>query len=291
MSNVLLVGNGILRAYNGDSCDSYIDKLMEENNLLYDKDKLNKLSFPQRIVVASGDRVNVYSRDTLIGLSDIQITEEQAEFYRKVLDINVDAILSTNYSFELEQSIYDPWGKNIHWKNRHYIKKKVTPKEKQFGLYEFIDLNGKKLFHIHGNAHVPTSIIIGHYYYGKLLGQIQNYITSFMKRYNKAISVGKVYQPLNWVEFFLISNVYVIGMGMDLAEVDLWWLICCKKRHFPNTKIYFYEPEKDTPAEKKMLLETYGVEIKSLGITCDSGEYDYKGYYKNVLADIENYLG
>ena len=57
-----------------------------------------------------------------------------------------------------------------------------------------------------------------------------------------------------------------------MCEIDLLWLICCKKINFKDTKIYYYTLRKDLPEEdeRKILMETYGAEICYL----DSESYD-----------------
>ena len=289
VSNILLVGNGILRAYDEESCDDYINKLCEKNKISYSKDELKKLSFNQRVVVASRDNVDSYAKGELSNLSSITFTEEQLSFYRRIIELKIDAILTTNYSFELENSIYKDWNKNLHWKFRKYFKnkEKLTENEKKFGLYECVDLpindSHKNIFHIHGNADAPNSIIIGHYYYGKLISQIQDYLPLFFRRCKMAEKKGYDYQPQNWVDYFMVSNIYIMGFGLDLAEMDLWWLICCKKRYYSNTKIILYEAKDKIDIQRKMMLETYGIEI------CDKIKVindNYKDFYDRVLRDI-----
>ena len=55
--------------------------------------------------------------------------------------------------------------------------------------------------------------------------------------------------------------------------MDLWWLINCKKRHFPDRKTILYKP--DIKPEEKLLAEAYGVEVVQ-----DSFNGDYQTYYQ-----------
>lgn len=81
----------------------------------------------------------------------------------------------------------------------------------------------------------------------------------------------------------MVSNIYIIGFGLDLAEMDLWWLICCKKRYCSNTKIIFYEAKDKIDIQKRMMLETYGVEIRDKIKVINE---NYKSFYDKVLSDI-----
>lgn len=50
-------------------------------------------------------------------------------------------------------------------------------------------------------------------------------------------------------------------ISFNLVEVNLWWLLSFKKRHFQFAKIYFYCMEEELEPEIKIMLQTYNVEI------------------------------
>ena len=89
----------------------------------------------------------------------------------------------------------------------------------------------------------------------------------------------------SWVDSFLAKNVHILGFGLDLSEADIWWLICCKKRNFPDTKICYYVPEdEEHPLSKgkEALLKAYDMEI------IDDIPFDgeYKHFYSNAIDEI-----
>jgi hypothetical protein len=79
--------------------------------------------------------------------------------------------------------------------------------------------------------------------------------------------------------FFMLGNVYIVGLGMSLSEMDLWRLINCKKRNFPDKKVTLYKP--DIQTEEKLLAEAYGVIV----IT-DGNDGDYCAYYSDVCEKL-----
>ena len=95
---------------------------------------------------------------------------------------------------------------------------------------------------------------------------------------------GEEFHSYSWVDQFLTGNVFILGLGMYLCESDLWYLLCCKKRNFPETKTYFYDKEcKDQTIN--VMLKTYGVNIideKTLGAS-----EEYEAFYDAALNDIE----
>ena len=82
-----------------------------------------------------------------------------------------------------------------------------------------------------------------------------------------------------------MGDVYILGFGLDLSEMDIWWLINCKKRNNPEGKVYYIEPNMDLEKNvgKKVLLQTYGVEI----ITELVNDGEYRDYYNRMIDFIK----
>ena len=100
-----------------------------------------------------------------------------------------------------------------------------------------------------------------------------------MRRYSSAKNASKDFECRSWVDYFLIGNVTIVGLGMDFSEFDLWWLVNAKKRRFPDTHINFYKP--DITYEQKLLAQTYGVTVIS-----EFYNNDFKGYYCTLIKKL-----
>jgi hypothetical protein len=123
----------------------------------------------------------------------------------------------------------------------------------------------KKVWHIHGDAATPDSVIMGHYYYGKLLREIQLRIKIFMPFCKGCMNNGVDSESKSWVDLFLTKDVYIVGFGFDFSEMDLWWLAACKKKEFANTKIHYYAPKGETNMKKMpATLPAYKIERSEL---------------------------
>ena len=97
------------------------------------------------------------------------------------------------------------------------------------------------------------------------------------------------YQPKSWIDYFLIGDIHIVGLGLDISEMDLWWLINCKKREqLSSGKIFFYEPcmNEDKSFAKKVLANTYHVEI----VDQIAFEGNYKKFYEQVAKYIKEKL-
>ena len=287
--NIVLLGNGICRCLGMNSCDDIIEQIRKENNPEVNPNIMNKLQFPQKIVVATNDRVDENMQRLTKDMLESTYSEKDIGFLKQLIMNSPDVILTANYSTELEKAAYGKFTRYTYNQNTTIVADLRNSAE-ELGLNRYIPLmagqNEKQLWHIHGNAMKPKSIVMGHYYYGKLLREIQEYIPKLMRRYHSAKHSNEhIMQIKSWVDYFMLCDVHIIGFSMDLAEVDLWWLLCCKKRHFPDSKVYFYEPDGKYifQSEKELLMKAYGVKI----ITEEEFTGDYREFYLKSISMIE----
>ena len=276
---VLLLGNGLNRGFEKASWKELICQVQDKYQCKYTYKQIEHLPFSMQIVAASDDHVDKAMRF----LSEKMITDEICDDQRKLLNqylaLPFDTFLTTNYSFEIEQALGCPAKPGKYRNAVHYIKK-CTPREKQFGLYKRFVVNEKAIWHIHGDFLAPNSIIMGQYYYGKALREYQNYLMWFMRRY---YADPNNFVPYSWLDYFMTCDVHIVGLGMDSAEMDLWWLLNCKKRNMPDTNVYYYEPSFEDDSKRSIMLTSYGVTIKKI----QAEEKDYMGFYSAVPQIIK----
>lgn len=300
----LFVGNGINRLF-GDSLS--LDKLnldgysirKEENNIVieygniiksYKYNEYNSINFPMRMMARSLGESKVIQkaikekiRNDFPGKFD----EEQKKFIEKLLGLDVSSILTTNYSFEFERSSIEKC--SIGKIPRYYKKGNVLNEEYDKDIHQYIELRGnnKKLWHIHGIATRYKSIVLDHYAYGKLLNKIQKHTKNIIKKFT-----SPNYKMVSWVDYFLVGDVHILGFKFDLAEVDLWWLLSFKSRHFQFAKTYFYCMEEELEPEIKIMLQTYNVEIIDPRKSKNDAEglidqqKKYEEFYKSAIEEI-----
>lgn len=92
---------------------------------------------------------------------------------------------------------------------------------------------------------------------------------------------GEPFYPRSWVDYLLFGDVTILGLGMSMCEMDLWWLMNCKKRN-GRGKITYIEP--NVSNDKKLLAKAYGVEV----ITPEVGEGGYPEYYARILESLKD---
>ena len=281
----LLIGNGINRRFYDESWEQIIKKelINSKQNCTYEE--IRDMPATMQIVVATRDNVANRMKDLSERLMDLNMSEERVQFLQELLGLPVDDILTANYSFEMEAASGMPLSKKIY---SRALKSSfdLENKHKQFRLFQYYESEKqKRIWHIHGDAAKPDTMLMGHYYYAKQLRAIQDCVPKTVRRYQICQKNGEPFQPYSWVDQFLTGDVYVLGLGMYMCEADLWYLACCKKRNFPETKTYFYDLAINDLCKQK-LLEAYNIEIID-GTILGATSYE-TDFYPKAMNHVHN---
>ena len=281
---ILLTGNGLNRPFETTQKKVDTDRILRaawvrsyERFLpcrdAEPRDEFWKLSLPQQVGVATKDKVQSCMNELTETLKWMTVPDEQAALIKKILDTGFDAILTTNYSLEFEKTAIPNYSE--HRTHRRYrTMKKQSSVENQFGLFQCTQLpygNDPYLWHIHGTALRKNSLVMGQLYYGKLLAQVVARANEVNAAYRAAETAGKGFFPKAWIDLFLVGDVHIFGFGLDLSEIDLWWLLSYKHSAFPKSKVYFYTADASSiPKEKRLLLDCYDVVIQEIEVDTES---------------------
>lgn len=281
--NVLFLGNGISRCFENDSWKNLIKKCIKRSNSDIKYSQVKKLPYNMQIIAATNDTVDKKMKDFTKSIVK-EISTQEKEIFQRALSINVDCIITTNYTLELEQACGMTCNKSA-FNSIQKITKELSKSEKQFRMCQYSFIDNKSIFHIHGDAFHYDSMIMGQYYYSKMIGKISKNLEWHIKRYKAFIKDKIPFSPHGCIDSFLYGDVYMLGFGMDFSESDIWYLVCAKKRHFPNTKIYYYMPKEETEKNKELIvmLKAYNVEV----ISEYSNKNGFPDYYNLAIADIK----
>lgn len=281
---VLLLGNGINRAF--QSADSWDDLLKRIRTRTLSKEETTQLAavpYPLRPVILTGGQLETNLPKIAGALADLQPPEPEKELLRRFAQLPVDAILSTNYTYELEKSLIPGFKASV---GRHSKYRKLAhdsgskDNDRWLSTYFQPPENVPGIWHIHGEAARPDTMILGHYQYGKLLSRSQQHISGLIRHY-RGKQKGKNLLPIHsWLDWFLLGDIHIVGFGLDLSELDLWWLINCKMRNFSHTTITWYKSN-ITPGQQ-LLAEACGVKVVS---DTPAGK-DYPTYYRRLAEQL-----
>lgn len=284
---ILLLGNGINRAFHSDSWDALLNTI----DIRRERYDIGEFRCPETLkaILITGDNVDkaLENEKERLGALGTKKPAEQLALLRRLLEMDFDEILTTNYSYELESAALGKEHINEHALRRMQRHTAEVPRcETRFMLhtYNSVQLCGKEqhIWHIHGEARKPGSMILGAYYYGNLLGKI----TELDRRRGTYFTASEHAAVRSWTDAFILGEVYILGFGFGFAETDLWWLLNRKKRERAAVgKTYFYElkPPSETNRAKLDLLRLMNVEIVYIGT--ENG--DWRGAYTKAVEDIE----
>lgn len=289
---VLLLGNGLNRTYGGNSWESLLKDIAERADL---PEKLY-CPYPLQAVLVTNDHVKNAMKNHKSEFYG-ESTERLNSKLQKLLAAGFDDILTTNYSYELEAA-----SASKSCVTDYFLRKtcsNIMDGETVEGKYllrtcQRLSYQGvtNRVWHIHGEARKPNSMILGHYYYASLLHRITSYIQGRGNIYQQKQKDSTELILGSWLDSFILGDVYILGFGMDFSEIDLWWLINRKKREkAKHGKVYFYQPGDDSFDEKEELLKLLGVEIIHCGCPFPVGTEQEKNqrfddFYQKAIDDI-----
>lgn len=284
--SVLLMGNGIHRTFGRESWGDLLKNMAPEMSQ-EEWDQIKDLPYPLKAVVAAGDSLGGSMKEQGRIMTEQQVQDKETEILKKIPLSRYDAVLTANYTYELEQALFPEFSCRFGCANRFRHKTCAEkPAYETSALYQYmgLPLNDGMLpvWHIHGEAARADSMVIGHYYYGKLLAAMQRYAGESIARYRTAEKQGREFYPRSWEDYFLYGNITIIGLGLHFSEMDLWWLINCKKRNGTG-KIIWYEP--NLKPELRMLAEAYRMDIRTQNVEKDG----YAEYYSSVIDRLAEY--
>ena len=304
LPQVLLLGNGLNLSYTSYSI-SWENLIRDGGDSLVPFNL--RIPFSLEVVLRTSGHVREKmenQKEMLFGRVD---TEILADTITKMFNIGFDEVLTTNYSYELESAVLKT--QQVTEKQLNDIRNSTTgTADKKFLLHTYNEVSSdlvpySRIWHIHGEAANPDSMVISHEDYGSLLNRFVNFIR-WREKDNRFSCYWDI--PMeSWIDAFMLGDVYILGQGLDFAEMDLWWLIE-RKHNLPQNhgSIYFYEPKSDRSYDAKTeLLKIYGANYIDLnyalpvkpghgGSAADNEKYQkekdavYSRFYLSALEDI-----
>lgn len=271
--------NGLISGLFETNLDSQIPNPLKYEALLMNK-RYRKPSHPlyncdgQPILTIDGSEVYVLGEYTEKALLDkivnrLLFYSKTNRIYDAISELPVSHIITTNYDNTFFKSI---GGEGA-------IKSKVVS-EKKYSIHRNYVIDNPQIglqhyWPIHGNIDSPSSIMIGYDHYCDSLSKIAYYarggedlkrkrVDSIEQRLKEGIS-----DPIAWVDLFFISDVHIIGLGLNYDEMDLWWVLNKRRRikwedpKLINNEIYYYQVDKLKKMQRK-IFSRFDVEVVTL---------------------------
>lgn len=208
---------------------------------------------------------------------------------------NVNNIITTNYDEGIELILCKKCGyqevvpRELKREEIYSIRtyKEFVHKEKEHHI---------KLWKIHGDASRIKSIMLGFDQYCGSLAKLSEYIKGKYSSEKgpkceiemKQKCKEQKFDNLSWAELFFNTNVYIVGLGMDFSEIDIWWLLNKHsriKREVPkveNNIFYLYNSIYDDKTKKGDIFEA----LDAFDVVCQDIKSD-ENYIRNIFERIK----
>lgn len=287
MMNTIFLGNGLNRLDSDYSWEHLLDELRILSNLPSDLE-FDGVPFPllyEEIYLRS-HRISDPSsqKDALLrGLVSEKCRQLKPNpLTRAVLTAGFPNIITTNYDYALEGDF-----KNL-------LKKSSDPEagpETDYRIHTYNQCGDVRVWHIHGEAGYPRTLVLGHDMYARNIGKMSAYVEK--RRYDGlfAQSDSPLKSTICWMDLFFNSDIHILGFSMDYSEIDVWWIINLRARlmkemkdsgrPFPGNRIYYHTRYRHLRKSFRELLESHFIEIVP-----DPEAESYDQYYRKVLAEI-----
>jgi len=308
---IVLIGNGLERDCPPTKPDpkgrtgqlswgALLDRIKAENCMVLSDDERKNLPFPLLYSLLSvPDPAPATLDDTMIKAEEARLKDAMGQLSQastsrldELKNLGADHILTTNYSYGLEQAFLpgkDFFNSNTRSKYRFNLttetKNGKPVREVCYRLhtgYLAQNENGSDvgLWHIHGECSVSHGVVLGHDRYGRLLSRIEKLCDS--QNYDDMPNGSEPVAFRSWPALFLYGDVYIVGLSLALSEFDLWWLLKRKQREQKaDGRVFFYEQPDAANLSQKML-RAHGAVLPDVG--AKKGDFD--DFYKKAFEDI-----
>lgn len=301
INNTLVLGNGFSRAIFKDmpSWESLFENV---------KSDINNYTILYEVNLLKGENKtdNEVKKELMHTIQNAHFVENIKEnialdlnkFGEYLSSNNIQNIITTNYDDGIEFILCQKCGyKKIKVEG---LKEETIYSIRRYKKY----INEKndhcvKLWKMHGDINKIESVTLGFDQYCGSLSKLSEYIKGEYK--SKDDNGPKCNVPmiekcktqkfdnLSWAELFFMTNVYIVGFGMDFSEIDIWWLLNKRARiqnavsQVQNKIFYLYNNEYDNKEEKREIfeaLDAFNVEYHGI----DSDE----NYINNIFEAMND---
>jgi len=291
---VLLIGNGINTISAGGSWEQLLKSFHSD---YYDPtlsfEEIKRKPFPlvyEQIVMWQLQKKNLsIEKELKKKIAADVLLMKQNKAHLAISKGSWTDIITANYEFNLMP------GQPTKLQNKGIVK------ETTYSVFRHFTVDNRNFWHLHGDAQNTDSINLGYEHYCGQLQRMREYVTSAYK-FGKAGRSGLFELPLlkrsylhsnkiySWIDFFFRDHctIKIIGLRLNLEEMDLWWLLTYRakiiygaikqfNRRPLNNKVVYYIPKQYTIDkktgkvneefnDKKDLLERMNVVVKVLDI-------------------------
>lgn len=279
LPRVLLLGSGVLQLGGGGNWKALLESIAEKT---YSTTNLSGIPYAMQPEALCGTDVEQVQQLTAQKISSSPIHP----LLRELLSLDFDAILTTNYTYEIEQVLSGgTWSSNQR-KAAFCALDGHSHAHFNTCICNLIQRENKKpipVFHIHGEKERSKSLILSYYSYARSVSNLIEYNSNRANQYREHQENHESLEVQSWLDYFLMGDVYTVGFALDPSEFDIWWAIERKSREkAQHGKLHAYlTPKADEIAPQKVLLPAMQADC-----TCFNIVNDYEPAYRQIVDMI-----
>ncbi len=231
-------------------------------------------------------------------------------YHQRLMRLETDHILTTNYDYTLEDAV-GARPASIDLADRWEIN------EARFSLFRRNQAGGRWVWHIHGEALTPGSIMLGQDHYVNQAGRLREYwsagvtyaakgrLHTALRKNAECFETAK--SPYAWLDLFVRNPVHICGLTFDFSETVLWFALTRRRLYNQYRRRHKSSPGRiessdmqhvhyhyfDHP-ENSGLNRTLVDVFESMGVHCVPHRVvrnDYEKAWQKLLAHLEGELG
>lgn len=282
----LLIGNGLNRAVDSISWSD----ILKEIQIQFEVEAVdNCTNYPlefERTDLAVLGKEGLKTKQLQEFVADRLTDIHNAPLIRRFMELPVDAVLTTNYDYNLELAIQPEFD---------YPNCKPMTREWKHSLNRCINVGNKHIWHIHGEKNQPRSICIGYDQYCSHLSRLHECLTKPKAGFSEGPYLEHVLlqhddpQP-PWPVLFFTHDIYIVGLRLSLMEIDLWWLLSYRRRLMLQNpdlciknQLHYLYCAGECSDEELSLMESMGVELHPVQLI----RKNWRRLYETMLQEIE----
>lgn len=279
---VLFVGNGVLLLNKGTCWSELFRRLNPDEASI---PGICNIPFAMRPEAVRGTDVEEVQRLTAASIS----SDMPHDILKRLVFMNFDAILTTNYTYEIEDALTEGKWNESRRKNCHttlYGSPHVRYNTYKCNLVK--DIKGREVpvFHVHGEKNRKHSLVLSYYSYADAVYHLIEMNKRRKNEYEEHQITGTPVACQGWLDYFLLGEVYAIGFGFDLSEFDIWWAVERKSReHARNGKLRAYMFSSEKKLEISSMFRAMNVEERFIQVTDEKYEDAYRIMLKELSAE------
>ncbi len=276
---VLFLGNGVLKLDNkGVKWDDLIKSLNPDFT-----DNLKDIPMAMRPEAVSGTDAEEVQRKTA-ALMENGIPHE---ILKQLAAMDFDAILTTNYTYEIEEALSGARWSTYSRKKAHttlHDKPGVHHNTYKCNIVRTKDGRELPVFHVHGEKDRKHSLVLSYYSYANSVYRLVEMNKQRGNSYAEKQEAGNLLECHGWLDYFLLGDVYAVGFGFDFSEFDIWWALERKSREkavHGQLHAYMIDSQQDTA--KSIMLKSMDVDERFIQVE----DGIYLKAYEQMLDDLK----